>query len=69
MDNVDENPFWPITCQKLFYDDHTIVNSMLDVKSDMKFGNYLKKLIIYFVLLLCYTSVYVTAVNNITFFC
>ncbi|GAB1866951.1 protein-tyrosine-phosphatase [Camponotus japonicus] len=37
--NVDEKPFWPITCQKLFYDDHTIVNSMLDVKSDMKFDH------------------------------
>ncbi|XP_072767764.1 receptor-type tyrosine-protein phosphatase S-like isoform X2 [Anoplolepis gracilipes] len=28
--------FWPnVTCQKLFYDDHTVVNSILDAKSDM----------------------------------
>ncbi|CAL1680484.1 unnamed protein product [Lasius platythorax] len=29
--------FWPnATCQKLFYDDHTVVNSVSDVKLDMK---------------------------------
>jgi len=36
-----------ITCQKLFYDDHTVVNSLSDTKSDMMFGNYLKKLCLY----------------------
>lgn len=34
---------WPdVTCQKLFYDEHTVVNSISDIKPDMESGNYLE---------------------------
>lgn len=32
--------FWPnVTCQKLFYDEHAIVNPISHVKSDISMGN------------------------------
>jgi len=33
--------FWPIeTCQKLFYDEHAVVNHLSHVKSDINLSNY-----------------------------
>lgn len=41
--------FWPnATCQKLFYDDHTVVNSVSDAKLDMKLGNNYSELLLMF---------------------
>lgn len=34
-----------VTCQKLFYNDHTVVNSLSDIEPNMKLGNYLQKLL------------------------
>lgn len=35
--------FWPdVTCEKLFYEDHTVVNSALDINPALELGNYFK---------------------------
>lgn len=39
----DRKYFWPnATCQKLFYNNHVVVNSISDAKPDMELSNHLK---------------------------
>jgi len=42
----DSDFFWPIeTCQKLFYDEHAVVNHLSNVKSDISLSNL--KIVVY----------------------
>lgn len=47
-ENYHKGYFWPnATCQKLFYNNHIVVNSISDAKPDVKLGNYLELLLMF----------------------